>query len=169
MRQGVAFRFIPELLENFEHVIELSANPKLLYVDTAVNTLHAATDVFQAFEKYGNTKRKQETLEAIQKKYKELEGARLKNYQEEMLCRLDNEYEKVKNKIKDRQFRDQEVRSFIQTLERNLEKTLVIFQEIDSDPDYPEHARVEEITRKTIRDHNKLITIYIEEERDGEN
>ena len=122
MRKGAAFRFIPELLGDFEHVMELSGNPKLLYVDTAVNTLHAASDVFQTFEEYGNTKRKKETLETIKKKYKDLEGVRLKNYQDEEIRRIDIEYEKVKNKIRDGQFRDKEVRSFIQSLEKDLKK-----------------------------------------------
>ena len=46
---------------------------------------------------------------------------------------------------------------------------LGIFQEIQADPDYPERAQVEEITRKTIRDYQKLLRIYIEEkEKDGE-
>ena len=169
MRKGAAFRFISELLGDFEHVMELSGNPKLLYVDTAVNTLHAAADVFQTFEEYGNTKRKKETLEAIKKKYTDLEGLRLKNYQDEEIRRLDKAYERIKNKIRDGQFRDREVRSFIQSLEKDLKKALGIFQEIQADPDYPERAQVEEITRRTIRDYQKLLTIYIEEEeKDGE-
>lgn len=169
MRKGAAFRFIPELLGDFEHVMELSGNPKLLYVDSALNTMHAASDVFQTFEEYGNTKRKIETLEAIKKKYKDLEGIRLKNYQDEEIHRLDIAYEKVKNKIQNGQFGDKEVRSFIQSLEKDLKKAVGLFQEIQADPDYPERAQVEEIARKTIRDYQKILRIYIEEEeKNGE-
>ena len=73
-------------------------------------------------------------------------------------------YEKVKIKIRNGNFRDQEVRSFIKSLQDSLKRMLDIFQEIQADPDYPDRSRVEEITRRTLRDYQKLLTIYIEEE-----
>ena len=65
MRQEAAFRFIPELIGDITHTMELSGNPKLLYVEAAVNTLHMAADVFGSVEEHKNTKRKKETKQAL--------------------------------------------------------------------------------------------------------
>ena len=169
MRKEAAFNFIPELIGDFSHVMELSGNPKALYVEAAVGTLHTAVNVFAAFQEYGNTKRKKATKRAIQQKYEDLKSAATLNYQTEELRRLDIEYEKVKNKIHDGKFRDREVRGFIKYLQTDLQKVYEIFQHTQVDPDYPERTRVEEVARKTLRDYKKLITIYIEEEeKDGQ-
>ena len=48
--------------------MELSGNPKLLYVEAAVNTLHMAADVFESVEEHKNTKRKNETKRVLQEK-----------------------------------------------------------------------------------------------------
>lgn len=169
MRKEAAFTFIPELIGDYSRVIELSGNPRLLYVEAALGTLHTAATVFAAFEEYGNTKRKKTTKQAMQQKYNDLKSATTLNYQAEALQRLDIEYEKVKSKIHDGQFRDKEVRGFIKYLQTDLQKVYEIFQHTQIDPDYPERTRVEEVARKTLRDYKKLLTIYIEEEeKDGQ-
>jgi len=63
MREEAAFRFVPELIGDFSHVMKLSGNPKVLYVEAAVATLYAAVDVFAVIKEYGNTKRKKTTKE----------------------------------------------------------------------------------------------------------
>lgn len=164
MRKVAAFSFIPELIGSFSHVIELSGNPKALYVEAAVGTLHVAVDVFVAFQEYGNTKRKIIIKQAMQQKYGDLKSAATLNHQTEELRRLDIEYEKVKNKIHDGKFCDSEVQGFIEYLQTDLKKICEIFQQTQVDPDYPERTRVEDITRKTLRDYKNLLTICIEEE-----
>ena len=164
MSKDAAFRFIPELLGDYAHVMELSRNPKLLYVEAAVKTLHMASDIFLAVEEHRNTKLKAKTKQALQENYKELERARTENYETEAVRKLDVLYETVKNKLREGQFRDSEVIGFIQYLHKDLKKVLEIFKTMQVDPDYPEKARIEEITRRTLRDYNKLITLFFEED-----
>lgn len=166
MRQGAAFRFIPELIGDATHVMEMSENPKLLYIEAAIGTLHMAADVFEAVEEHINTKRKNEAEQIIRKRYRELADIRTKNYREEELRTLDITFEKVKTKIRDGHFRDNAVRGFINSLKNELHKVLDIFSGIQIDPDYPDRAKIEELTRKSLRDYNKLLTIYIEEENE---
>ena len=163
MRQGAAFRFIPELVGDATHVMELSGNPNLLYIEAAIGTLHMAVDVFEAVEEHINTKRKKESEQVIQKRYRELADIRTKNYREEELRAIDITFEDVKAEIRDGHFRDDAVRGFIDSLKFELHKVLDIFSRIQMDPDYPDRAKIEELTRKSLRDYNKLLSIYIEE------
>lgn len=168
MRQEAAFKFIPELIGDITHTLELSENPKLLYVEAAVTTLHMAADVIASFEEHINTKRTKETKEALQDKYDTLEKTRTEHYIQEAVHSIDLTYERLTERIRDKHFRDMEVRKFIDCLKSNLYKVFGILKSIQTDPDYPEQSKVEEVTRKTWRDYNKLLRIYIEEEeKDG--
>jgi hypothetical protein len=169
MRQEAAFRFIPELIGDITHAMELSGNPKLLYVEAAVNTLHMAADVFESVEEHINTKRKKETKQPLQEKYSELERTRTDHYIQEAVRNIDNTYERLKMKVSDGQFRDMEVGKFIDCLKEELHKVIDIFNDMQIDPDYPDRSKVEEVTRKSLRDYKKLLTIFIEEEeKDGQ-
>lgn len=165
MKGTAAFRFIPELIGDIGHTRELSKNPKLLYVEAALNTLHMAADVFQAVEEHRNTKRKKETKQIIQEKYSNLEQTKINNHVEEAVRNIDINYERVKLKIRDGKFRDKEVREFITCLKNELHKAIDIFNEMQVEPDYPDRDTVEEVTRRALRDYNKLIIIFIGEER----
>jgi len=168
-RQEAAFRFIPELIGDIAHTMELSGNSKLLYVEAAVNTLHMAADVFESVEEHVNTKRKKEIKQALQEKYSELEKARTDHYIQEAVCNIDNTYERLKIRVRDGQFRDMEVRKFINCLKEELHKVIDIFNDVQINPDYPDREKVEEVTRKSLRDYKKLLTIFIEEEeKDGQ-
>lgn len=169
MRKEAAFNFIPELIGDFSCVMKLSRNPMAMHVEAAVGTLHAAVDVFTAYEEYGNTKRKKATKQVMQQKYDDLKSTATLNYQKEELRKLEIEYEKVRSKILDGKVRDREVREFVKYLQADLQKVYEIFQHTQIDPDYPERTKVEEVARKTLRDYKKLLTIYIEgEEIDGQ-
>ena len=169
MRQEAAFRFIPELIGDITHTLELSGNPKLLYVEAAVNTLHMAADVFESVEEHTNTKREKEIKQALQEKYSKLERTRTDHYIQEAVRNIDNTYEHLKMKVRDGQFRDTEVRKFINCLKEELHKVIDIFNDMQIVPDYPDREKVEEVTRKSLRDYKKLLTIFIEEEeKDGQ-
>ena len=168
MRREAAFIFIPELIGDIAYTMEMSENPKLLYVEAAVKTLHMAADVFESIEEHISTKRKKETKQALQEKYSELEKVRTDHYIQEAVLKIDNTYERLKEKVRDGQFRDAEVRKFINCLNAELHKVIDIFNKMQVDPDYPDRSMVEEVTRKSLRDYNKLLTIFIEgEEKDG--
>ena len=167
MRQNAAFQFIPELIGDFSHVMELSGNPKRLYIETAIKTLYAATDVFTAFREYTNTKKKKQTEQNLRKRYNDLEKTRFSNYEEEAVRKLDVAYEKVKSKVRDGKFRDKEVREFISSLQEELRKAIGIFKNMQADPDYPDRSNVEEVTRRTMRVYKNLLTIYIDEDKDN--
>ena len=165
MRQKAAFKFIPELIGDIAHTMELSENPKLLYVEAAVNTLHMAADVFESIEEHKNTKRIRETKQALLEKYSDLERTRKDNYIQESVRNIDNEYERLKIWVSDGQFRDAEVRKFITCLREDRHKAIDIFNDMQIDPDYPDRSKVEEVTRKSLRDYNRLLTVLIEEEK----
>lgn len=164
MRQEAAFKFIPELIGDIAHTMELSGNPELLYVEDAVNTLHMAADVFELVEEHINTKRKKETKQILQEKYSELEKARTDHYIHGAVRNIDNTYECLKIKVRDGQFRDTEVRKFISCLKKELHKVIDIFNNMQIDPDYPDLSKVEEVIRKSLWAYKKLLTIFIEEE-----
>ncbi len=164
MRQETAFRFIPELIGDIAHTMELSGNPRLLYVEVAVNTLHMAADVYKSVEAHINTKQKIKTKQILQEKYNELEKARKDHYIQEAVHNIENTYERLKIRIRDGHFRDTEVRKFITCLKEELHKVIDIFNDMQIDPNYPDRERVEEVTRKSLRDYKKLLTIFIEEE-----
>ena len=161
MRQNDAFLFIPELIGDFAHVMELSGNPKQMYIETAIATLHAVTDVFTAFEEYANTKYKKQTEQTLHKHYSDLEKTRFSNYEEEAVRKLDVAYEKVRSKIQDGELLDMEARVFISSLQKELHKAIGIFKNMQIDPDYPDSSKVEEVTRRAMRVYKNLLTIYI--------
>ena len=167
MKKEAAFRFIPELIGDFTYVIEMSANPKRLYIETAINTLHMGGTVYQAVVEHMNTNRKKKTKQIIQEKYDELQETRKNNYELEILRNIDSAYERIKLKIFGGNFRDKEVIGFIKLLEKNLKRLLDIFEKMQIEPDNPERIRVEELTRKALRDYKRLITTFIEEEENN--
>lgn len=168
MRREAAFKFIPELIGDIAHTMELSGNPKMLYVEAAINTLHMAADVLGSVEEHINTKQKNEIKQALQEKYSEMERVRTDHYIQEAVRDIDITYERLKIQVKDGQFRNVEVRKFIKCLKEELHKVIDIFNVIQADPDYPDRDKVEEVTRRTLRDYNKILTIFIEEEeKDG--
>lgn len=168
MRREAAFKFIPELIGDLAHTMELSGNPKMLYVEAAINTLHMAADVFESVEEHINTKQKNEIKQALQEKYSEMEKVRTDHYIQEAVRNIDITYERLKIQVKDGQFRNIEVRKFIKSLKDELHKVIDIFNVVQTDPDYPDRDKVEEVTRRTLRDYKKLLTIFIEEEeKDG--
>ncbi len=164
MRGEAAFRFIPELIGDIGRTMELSNNPKLLYIESALNTLHMAADVFTTIEEHRKTRRKKDAKQIIQEEYSKLEQARTDNYIQEAVRKIEIYYERVKLKVRDGKFRDREVRKFITSLKNDLYKAIEVFNEVQIEPDYPNREAVEEVTRKALRDYKKILTIFIGED-----
>ena len=170
VRQGIAFRFLPELVGDCAHLFAISKTQNRLFIETALETIHAAAGVYAAIIEHANTNRKKELGKIIHENYRYKEQLRIDNLEVEEVKKLDIEYAKVKERIAAGQFRDKEVRAFLDYLRRDLEKVLGFFRDMQHDPNYPEPWRIEEITRKTMRDYNRLLKISIEgEESDGNN
>lgn len=170
MRHKAAFQFIPELIGDFGHVMKLSENPKQLYIETAINTLHSAASVFSAAREHNNTKQKRETAFKLSQMYDEMDRARTDNYVEEAVRKLDITYEAIKSRISDGQFGDKAVRDFIRCLKENLNRMISILNCMQLEEQFSDSDKAEEITRRTLRDYNKLIKVFIEEdEEDGQN
>ena len=163
MRRGSAFQFIQELIGDYAHVMEISENPRLLYIETIIESLHTAANVFQAIEEHRNTQKKKETVNQLEKDYNELANDRLANYSIEEAKKIDALYEKVKQQISAGRFRDAEVIQFISYLGADLKKVNDIYSSIQRLPDYPDSFKIEERLRKAMRDYRKLITLFIEE------
>ena len=165
MREGTAFHFIPELLGDINRVIELSGNPKRLYIEAAIGTLHSAASVFACVQDHINTKHKEEISQILNENYKDLDEKKNMNHIEEELCKIDIAYESVKLKIQNGQFRDVTVKQFINKIKDELHRVYGIFKIIQADSDYSDKSKIEEVARKTLRDYNKIITVCIEEEK----
>ena len=166
MRHNTAFQFIPELIGDFGHVMKLSKNPKQLYIESAINTLHSAASVFSASREHNNTKQKRETAQKLRQMYDEMERARTDNYVAEALHKLDITYEAIRSRISDGQFGDKEVRDFIRCLKENLNRMISILNCIPIEEQSSDSGKIEEVTRRTLRDYNKLIKEFIEEDEE---
>ena len=100
----------------------------------------------------------------LEMSYDELIETKKKDYELEILNNIDVTYEHIKLKVSEGKFRDKEVTNFIKLLEKRLQRLLEILKEVQVEPDYPDRTKIEELTRKALRDYRRLITIYIEEE-----
>jgi hypothetical protein len=69
----------------------------------------------------------------------------------------------VRAKVQDGLFRDEMVRDFVALLQERLFKVREFFIDAQLDSDYAEQSRIDELTRKALRDYSSLITIYMEE------
>ena len=167
MRRDKAFRIIPALIGDFAHVKELSSNPTLLYIEAAVESLHAAVDVFMLFEEYSNSKYKKEIEKAIRNKYQELGKKRLDDYEKEAVQKIDLRYRELKLLISDGRYKDDRVSKYIISLRKELYRIIDIFPIIQGDPDYPDKSGLEEALRRVMRAYNKLLTLYIQEDRNN--
>lgn len=163
MNRRAAFRFIPELVLDFARVSELSRNPMLMYLESAMSTIHMAASVYEAVEEHMNTKRKEDAEQAIRRKYGRLADTRDSYYRDEELRKLDADFESVKAKVRDGLFRDEAVRSFVALLQTELSRVLEVFSNVETDSDFGEQSRIDELTRKALRDYKILLAVYIEE------
>lgn len=166
MNKKPAFRFIPELIGDITHVMELSKNPSQLYLESAISTLHAGFDVYQAVIERRNTEEKEKTKQQIQQVYDKLQEERVNNYEQEILNQINVGYEKVKCKIGEGQFWDNEVRAFVKQIEANLNRLIDILKDLENDPDNLNKNKVDELMRRALRDYNRLLKSFVEE---GEN
>ena len=145
MRQGPAFRFIPELIGGITHIMTISRGPQL-YIETGMETLHMASNVFQAIIEHSNTKSKEQTLKTIRETYKEIE-----------LKKLDAQYEKIKQSIKAEQFASETVVEFSSTMHAMIRKYISCLNQLQSGTDYTKRSQVEENIRKAINSYYKMM------------
>ncbi|MCQ2522036.1 MAG: hypothetical protein MJ105_06620 [Lachnospiraceae bacterium] len=157
MRKEKAFNFIPELVGDFSKVMKLTENPTMLYVESAVSTIKTAAAIFKTIKECENTRHMKETMQGIQGKYEETKDAHFANLEEEEIRKLDIEYEKVKMKLRDREFRDEVVMKFIGLLKKNLEKIINIKGNMPIDSEYVERDKIDEMFRRALRDYNRLV------------
>ena len=164
MRQGAAFQFIQELIGDYAHVMKMSENPSSFYVETAIQSLHAAADVFLAIEEHRNSKKKKETADLLQDNYERLASERMKHYCSDEIQKIDLMYEEVRQQINAGEFRNTKVMEIIPYLRDDLKKTIDLYSYIQARYDYLDSLKVEERLRKAVRDYNRLINISIEED-----
>ena len=165
MRKKPAFRFFDELIGDYIKVNKMIHDPKMLFVESGVNTLNMAVDVYSAIVEHIKTKNKADMLETVKERYDEYEEKIQENQLKEAAYNADIEFEKIKIKVQKGQFNDRVVRSFIDSLVKNLRIVNELFQNVQIEPDSSEMPRVEEVVRRTIRDLKNLISIYIEEDK----
>lgn len=68
----------------------------------------------------------------------------------------------MKTKVKDGLFRDEIVRGFVPLLQARLSKVLDAFRDVNLDSNYAEQSRIDELTRKALRDYKNLVSIQVE-------
>ena len=162
MRQGVAFNFIPELLGDVKTVVNLSKNPKKLYLESSIETIKAAGKVFTLIGERKLTEKKKESFRNIEKQYEILCKKKLQHYEEEVAIKIEKRYQEVQYIINDRQDREMIVRDFIKDVEMELSKIIDAMRELQQYKGGEEADMMDEIYRKAVRNYRRLITTFTE-------
>ena len=88
MRNGPAFRFIPELVGDIALVLEISSNPTQLYIESGLATIKTASKIFRAIQEHKNTEQIKENAQIIREKYSQAAELRITNLEEEKIYEL---------------------------------------------------------------------------------
>ena len=169
MRKGKAFILIPELIGDLEYTSELMSNPVQLYIESGIRTLHLATDVINLLVEHENTRKMRENVEKLKEEYDLLSEEKIQYYREERIKQLDNNYQRIKNKIEKKKFNDKEVMTFISLMRQDLVQLMEYLGELQKSDDYCSIDQVGELARRTFRDYNGIINSFIEEKIEIEN
>ncbi|WP_026495876.1 hypothetical protein [Butyrivibrio sp. WCD3002] len=162
MRNKQAFVFIPELVGDFKHVIDLSQNPGILYVETAIKTLHMASSLYRAYVEHTITNQLEEEVKNLQERIDEIELQRIKDYESEILNLIDIDYQRIRAKLEERKFNDEQVIGFISCIKKELERLNSFLAKIsDDDINYNDLDLVEEMRRRSLRDYKRIITEFV--------
>lgn len=163
MRNGPAFNIVPQLVGDVVKVLTLSHNPSQLYVEASVETIHMACSLFELIRARKNTQALEKMLSQVKIEY-------LKNLSIEKAKELELRYDQVRQLIEDKRFSDETVRSFISLLQKDIWQISESIKTLAIDPEDPQWDEVQEVFRRTLRDNNRLLKIYIEEDStNGEN
>ena len=168
MRDGPAFRFIPELVGDIAHVLEISSNPTQLYIESGLATIKTASKIFQAIQEHKNTEQIKENAQIVREKSSQTAELRITNLEEEKIYELDLKYKRIQSKIVNSQFRDRTVRIFLHDMSDILSSFLKQLESIKEDSNnLKQREELEEIYRKALRDYNRILMMCIQE--DGNN
>ena len=97
-------------------------------------------------------------------------GRNCQNLSIEKSKELELKYNQVRLLIEDKRFSDKTVRGFISLLQKNIWQIGESIRALEIDPEDPQWDEAQEIYRRTLRDNNRLLKIYIEEDStNGEN
>ena len=72
MRQGPAFRFVPQLLDGVSNVLLHSNNPIRLYIESGIETINMATSLLQLIAAHKNTFQTEVTFNEASERYQQL-------------------------------------------------------------------------------------------------
>lgn len=168
MKKKSAFVFFPELIGDAAKILKAPSNPQRMYIDAAVETIRAATKIFQAVADHKLTQKSNNTLEFVEQKYNLLYEDMIRNFKTEHLKRLEIEYSKIEPVLDNNQYNNTKVKEFIKLLKSELEKIIKVIRSMPDDIDFSEQNRIYEIYRKSLRDYDRLINLFIEEETNNE-
>lgn len=162
MRAGPAFRFVGELLNDYQHIVELSDNPIMLYMETGIKTLKTASKVFEYVEAKANTKTKKILLENLQSTYENLKEIQHLHDYEMLVASYELEYEHVKQELRDGDFNSKMARSLIRSLGDEVSKLKNILENTPVEKSDVTFDVVVELYRKASRNYQMSINTYLE-------
>ena len=139
MRNGPAFRIVPDLVGNVGKVITMPENPIQLYVDAGIETVRMACSVFELIMTRKNTK-------SLEKKLELVKAERLKNLSQERVDELELKYEQVRQSIEEKCFSHENVRSFIGLLQEDIWQIGESIKSLDMNPEDPLWDEVQEMS-----------------------
>ena len=163
MSKNAAFRFIPELIGDYVHVMELAENPPLMFIESALETIHMASELYGTVSAFKNTKNLKDLESSLSNEYNNQKEQRAANYETEMIDKLNNEYQMIRLEIKRGKFQNEAVQGFMMRLKDNLHRVLEEYEALSLDQSFAERSRIEEVTRRAFRDYNNIVSLHLEE------
>lgn len=161
MRNGPAFRFIPELINGITVIQADYNNPTSLYIDAAMETVRLAGSLYSYFEEKKHVLKLENQLKEVHMK-KTLEyDTYLKCLRKERLELLENDYIKFKDELQNRNELTTSMRPFLEETRNILESTIELLIATNSDSSQELIDERNEIYRRSFRDYQRLLQIMI--------
>ncbi len=160
MRSGSAFTFMKSLIGDTIHVVELTKNPPALILETALESIDAASSVFSAIAERRNTELLDEAAHQYVLHQAQQYAAELASTRVELEIRL----KKEKKQLQDARFRSESAIKLAKMIGAELDRTSKYIQKLieqydENDENIISSNEVQtlyEIQRRTMRDYNRI-------------
>ncbi len=163
MRKGKAFRFIPALLDDVNHVMSLR-DPRQMYIEVGIEAVTMACNVYRLIVAHNNAKKYEKLMRRLEEQYQGIDGLQINNGEDNIGTQIYAQYERVKQDVELGLFSKAEVRKFV-SLEQ---KTLNILEEelslLEVSPEDVYWDQLQEVYRYTLRKKAQLLKIYLMED-----
>lgn len=166
MRQGSAFRFIPELLGDVGHGSSLINDPKRLSFETAIEILNMAGNVFKAITEHKNTRELREAAGILEEEFKDYRADVAANYEEKRIQSIITISKQLEEKSKNANELTELYFQGIEILKNEFERIISTINRLKPsiDDNYKEYDQLNELQRQIQKEYIRLLTNTIKED-----